>query len=156
MTASKRAAAKLAAKPLSDSKLSLKTYVDLSKLRKASLKRYKKHFKLDVKADSKSELLEAVGRHFAQMPVREVDVARDFHSFWRLRAGRRVAVPSPQNASDLTPSNRANTSAAAAAVVVDSNACSARRPRVGANAAATSAAAAATTVTTTAAASAAR
>ncbi|CAN8073447.1 unnamed protein product, partial [Agarophyton chilense] len=102
MTASKRTS-----KPVSKSEptLSLHTYVDLSKLRKASLKRYKKHFKLDVKADSKTELLEAVGRHFAQMPVREVDVARDFHTFWRLKAGRRVAA-------------HASTLAAAAAVVV--------------------------------------
>ena len=33
-----------------------KQTVDLGKLRKASLKRYKKHFKLDCKADSKTDL----------------------------------------------------------------------------------------------------
>eukprot|EP00177_Eucheuma_denticulatum_P005080 GFKZ01009260.1.p4 GENE.GFKZ01009260.1~~GFKZ01009260.1.p4 ORF type:complete len:128 (-),score=1.19 GFKZ01009260.1:339-698(-) len=64
-------------------------HVDLSKLRKQSLKRYKKHFNLDVKADSKTELLEAVGRHFATMPVREADVALEFHNYARSIRGKR-------------------------------------------------------------------
>lgn len=68
-------------------------YVDLSKLRKTSLKRYKKHFNLDVKADSKTELLEAVGRHFATMPVREADVAMEFHNFARSMRGKRSLAP---------------------------------------------------------------
>lgn len=67
-----------------------RTYVDLSKLRKTSLKRYKRHFKLDVKADSKTELLEAVVRHFAQMPVREADVAIEFHNFAKSVKGKRT------------------------------------------------------------------
>ena len=67
-------------------------YVDLSKLRKTSLKRYKKHFNLDVKADSKTELLEAVGRHFAAMPVREADVALEFHNFARSLRAKRNAL----------------------------------------------------------------
>lgn len=69
--------------------------MDLSKLRKTSLKRYKKHFNLDVKADSKTELLEAVGRHFAQMPVREADVALEFHNYARSLRGKRPLPPPP-------------------------------------------------------------
>lgn len=66
-------------------------FVDLSKLRKTSLKRYKKHFKLDVKADSKGELLAAVSTHFHAMAVREADVALEFHEFAR-RAHRKAAA----------------------------------------------------------------
>lgn len=65
-------------------------YVDLSKLRKTSLKRYKKHFNLDVKAESKTELLEAVGKHFATMPVEESEVALQFYNFVRSRNNKRV------------------------------------------------------------------
>lgn len=77
-------------------------FVDLSKLRKASLKRYKKHFNLDVKADSKTELLEAVGRHFAQMPVREADVAVEFYNF--IRGVRLKRSPQQQQAQPPTQS----------------------------------------------------
>eukprot|EP00177_Eucheuma_denticulatum_P004842 GFKZ01008793.1.p4 GENE.GFKZ01008793.1~~GFKZ01008793.1.p4 ORF type:complete len:106 (-),score=9.74 GFKZ01008793.1:339-656(-) len=86
MTSSKRAAAKPGTKT---EPKPIKTHVDLSKLRKQSLKRYKKHFNLDVKADSKTELLEAVGRHFATMPVREADVALEFHNYARSIRGKR-------------------------------------------------------------------
>lgn len=72
--------------------------MDLSKLRKTSLKKYKKHFKLDVKADSKMELLDAVVRHFATMPVREADVALEFHNFARSRAGKRTLVGADSDA----------------------------------------------------------
>lgn len=60
----------------------------MSKLRKTSLKRYKKHFNLDVKAESKTELLEAVGKHFATMPVSEEEVALQFANFLRSRKQR--------------------------------------------------------------------
>lgn len=78
-------------------------YVDLSKLRKTSLKRYKKHFNLDVKADSKTELLEAVGRHFATMPVREADVALEFHNFARSERGKRSLAAEPSIDPPTTP-----------------------------------------------------
>lgn len=64
--------------------------MDLSKLRKASLRRYKKHFNLEVKADSKTELLEAVGRHFAEMPVSETEVALSFLSYAKSIRGKRA------------------------------------------------------------------
>lgn len=76
--------------------------MDLSKLRKTSLKRYKKHFNLDVKADSKTELLEAVGRHFATMPVREADVALDFYNFLRNLRGKRSTSSDPSSV-ELSP-----------------------------------------------------
>jgi len=56
-----------------------KTVVDLSKLRKSSLKRYRRHFKLEVKSNpSKAELLAVVVAHFSQMPVREAEVMSMF------------------------------------------------------------------------------
>lgn len=60
-------------------------------MRKASLKRYKKHFKLECKAESKTDLVEVVMRHFATMPVKEEAVAIDFHNFARALRGRRAA-----------------------------------------------------------------
>lgn len=67
-----------------------RTTVDLSKLRKTSLKKYKRHFNLDCKADSKSELLAAVMAHFSSMMVKEADVALAFHNFARSVRGRRT------------------------------------------------------------------
>lgn len=81
----------------------LEQYVDLSKLRKISLKRYKKHFNLDVKADSKTELLEAVARHFAQMPVSETDVALEFYNFLRNLRGKRVPNSDPSSMDHSPP-----------------------------------------------------
>lgn len=78
-------------------------YVDLSKLRKTSLKRYKRHFNLDVKADSKTELLEAVGRHFATMPVREADVALEFHNYARSVRGKRSLAADSSIDAPTTP-----------------------------------------------------
>mmetsp|Transcript_5243 Transcript_5243/g.15682 ORF Transcript_5243/g.15682 Transcript_5243/m.15682 type:complete len:84 (-) Transcript_5243:269-520(-) len=63
-----------------------RTMVDLSKLRKSSLKRYKHHFKLDMKANpSKAELVDAVAAHFANMPVRESEVVAAFYNYARSR-----------------------------------------------------------------------
>lgn len=56
-------------------------YVDLSKLRKSSLKWYNKHFNLDLKAGSKKKLLGAVGKHFVTIPESEVKVVLQCANF---------------------------------------------------------------------------
>jgi len=67
------------AAPQNSSATGSKTVVDLSKLRKSSLKRYRRHFKLEVKSNpSKAELLAVVVAHFSQMPVREAEVMSMF------------------------------------------------------------------------------
>lgn len=60
------------------------------------MKRYKKHFNLEVKAESKTELLEAVGKHFATMPVHETQVAIQFYHFIHTLRNKRLngAIPS--------------------------------------------------------------
>ncbi|OSX73169.1 hypothetical protein BU14_0371s0003 [Porphyra umbilicalis] len=65
-------------------------YVDLSKLHKNSLKRYLTHFGIEARGNTKVELLKIVTVHFAQMPVQELAVARDFHNFTRSDRGKRV------------------------------------------------------------------
>lgn len=63
--------------------------VDLSKLKKSSLKRYTKRYNLNVKSDNKQELLQAVTAHFVSMPIRELDVAREFHNYTMSNKGKR-------------------------------------------------------------------
>lgn len=67
-----------------------KPYVDLSKLHKNSLKRYLTHFGIEARGNTKIELLKIVSVHFAQMPVQELAVARDFHNFARSERGKRI------------------------------------------------------------------
>lgn len=90
MTNAKRSASSKCGKSGDGNAAAPRTTVDLSKLRKTSLKKYKRHFNLDCKADSKSELLAAVMAHFSSMMVKEADVALAFHNFARSVRGRRT------------------------------------------------------------------
>mmetsp|Transcript_15960 Transcript_15960/g.34521 ORF Transcript_15960/g.34521 Transcript_15960/m.34521 type:complete len:109 (+) Transcript_15960:240-566(+) len=74
-----------------------KTLVNLSKLTKSSLKRYRRHFKLAVKANpSKADLLAAVALHWAEMPdLREDDVLALYSKTLPLSAQPPHAIAEP-------------------------------------------------------------
>ncbi|KAA8492839.1 hypothetical protein FVE85_9111 [Porphyridium purpureum] len=60
------------------------TCIDLSRLRKSSLKRYKRHFKISMSVSnpSKAELVAAVSSHFAEMRVLEHEVFDELARFF--------------------------------------------------------------------------
>eukprot|EP00735_Rhodelphis_limneticus_P008514 TRINITY_DN21552_c0_g1::TRINITY_DN21552_c0_g1_i1::g.14988::m.14988 TRINITY_DN21552_c0_g1::TRINITY_DN21552_c0_g1_i1::g.14988 ORF type:complete len:107 (-),score=10.27,sp/O88574/SAP30_MOUSE/40.91/5e-10,SAP30_Sin3_bdg/PF13867.1/8.7e+02,SAP30_Sin3_bdg/PF13867.1/3e-18 TRINITY_DN21552_c0_g1_i1:181-462(-) len=83
------AALKSTAKATSKARSTKRPLVDLAKLRKTSLRRYRKHFKLNVSNNpSKAELVEAVKAHFANQNVRENDAISAFISLTKKRTSK--------------------------------------------------------------------